>query len=32
MADEKKVADLALAGFYEAMEETNTKDYKRDTS
>jgi hypothetical protein len=25
MADEKKVADLALAGFYEAMEKTNTE-------
>jgi hypothetical protein len=24
MADEKKVADPALAGFYEAMEKTNT--------
>jgi hypothetical protein len=25
MVDEKKVADPALAGFYEAMEKTNTK-------
>jgi hypothetical protein len=25
MADEKKVVDPALAGFYEAMEKTNTK-------
>jgi hypothetical protein len=25
MADEKKVADPALAGFYEAMEKTNTE-------
>ena len=25
MADEKRVADPALAGFYEAMEKTNTK-------
>jgi hypothetical protein len=24
MADEKKVVDPALAGFYEAMEKTNT--------
>jgi hypothetical protein len=32
MADEKKVADPALSGFYEAMEKTNTEDYKRDTS
>jgi hypothetical protein len=25
MADEKKVVDHALAGFYEAMEKTNTE-------
>jgi hypothetical protein len=25
MADEKKVVDTALAGFYEAMEKTNTE-------
>jgi hypothetical protein len=25
MAEEKKVVDLALAGFYEAMEKTNTE-------
>jgi hypothetical protein len=25
MADEKKVVDPALAGFYEAMEKTNTE-------
>jgi hypothetical protein len=25
MAEEKKIADPALAGFYEAMEKTNTK-------
>jgi hypothetical protein len=25
MADEKKVADPALAGFFEAMEKTNTE-------
>jgi hypothetical protein len=25
MAEEKKVVDPALAGFYEAMEKTNTK-------
>ena len=25
MADGKKVVDLALAGFYEAMEKTNTE-------
>jgi hypothetical protein len=25
MADEKRVADPALAGFYEAMEKTNTE-------
>jgi hypothetical protein len=25
MADEKKVVDLALAGFYKAMEKTNTE-------
>jgi hypothetical protein len=25
MADEKKVVDLALTGFYEAMEKTNTE-------
>jgi hypothetical protein len=25
MANEKKVADPALAGFYEAMEKTNTE-------
>jgi hypothetical protein len=25
MAEEKKVADLAIAGFYEAMEKTNTE-------
>ena len=25
MAEEKKIVDLALAGFYEAMEKTNTE-------
>jgi hypothetical protein len=25
MVDEKKIVDPALAGFYEAMEKTNTK-------
>jgi hypothetical protein len=25
MAEEKKITDLALTGFYEAMEKTNTK-------
>jgi hypothetical protein len=25
MAEEKKVVDLALAGFYEAIEKTNTE-------
>jgi hypothetical protein len=25
MAEEKKIADPALAGFYEAMEKTNTE-------
>jgi hypothetical protein len=25
MADEKKFVDLALVGFYEAMEKTNTE-------
>jgi hypothetical protein len=24
MADEKKIVDLALSGFYEALEKTNT--------
>jgi hypothetical protein len=28
MSEEKKIVDLALAGFYEAMEKTNREDYK----
>jgi hypothetical protein len=32
MADEKKVADPALAGFYEAMEKKHREDYKQNTS
>jgi hypothetical protein len=28
MSKEKKIVDPALAGFYEAMEKTNTKNYK----
>jgi hypothetical protein len=30
MADEKKVVDRALAGFYEAMEKTNTEKIKNE--
>jgi hypothetical protein len=28
ISEEKKVVDPALAGFYKAMEKTNTKDYE----
>jgi hypothetical protein len=28
ISEEKKVVDPTLAGFYEAMEKTNTKDYE----
>jgi hypothetical protein len=31
MAEEKKIVDPALAGFYEAMEKTNTEKIKNET-